>query len=202
MSTLKGSMSLTIQGQTVTISGSSDIEATHGIDPVVKTLPVGTAGLLNRADEDTGEVTLEEGHGLTNGQYDIHWDGGCRYNMAGTVDSNTLTLDGGAGSDLPAGENVAAVVQKPARLHVSFNGAYLEMIGVGVSRQGCVTFFDADDLVIASVFLVAGKSWGWARDTNIANPLDDEVAYATASNGNATFTNLVKMTGFQNPPAE
>jgi hypothetical protein len=135
---LAGTYALTVQALGITVVGTADRTGTIGIDAVDTTLPVGHAGVLTtRTSATAGVVTLTAGHDIVTGVVDIHWPGGCRYNMGGTVsDTNTLTLVIGdsAGDDLPA-QTTAIVAAPPVSLDVTFDADNLTLIGAGASRQ-------------------------------------------------------------------
>jgi hypothetical protein len=63
-----------------------------------------TGTLTTRTDNDTGTLTMTAGHGITTGQtLDVYWAGGQRRGMTvGTVATNSVPIDGGAGDNLPA----------------------------------------------------------------------------------------------------
>jgi hypothetical protein len=195
---LSGEFSMTISALGVTITGSASREGDLGIEAVTTILPVGWAGVLTRSDADTGVITLGAGHSVINGKVDVHWEGGCRYNMDGTVtDTNTLTVDGGAGDDLPATAVTPVVSQNPSILDLTFDGDNLSLIGVGASRQTQVCFM-ASTAVLKSVFLIDNAAWGWADAMGGSNPLTGSaVTSVKASNGSSTLTNTVKITGLQ-----
>jgi len=91
------------------------------------------------------------------------------------------------------------IATPPETLDVTFDGDNLTLIGVGASRQTSIRFFDvSDDIIGDPILLVAGGAWGWAEDMAIPNPLTgNAVAYVEASNGDATYTSNLKITGLQ-----
>jgi hypothetical protein len=148
-------------------------------------LAAGKAGsLTTRTDNDTGVVTLGEGHGiLTNDQLSVCWAGGARLRMIATVAGNLLTIDGGTGDNLPA-QNTAVVVQKLTSIDTDFDGDLLEIIAACCTTQGIVGFYDAANVLLAAIDLAEGEPWFWASDSGIANPLaGNPVAYALVGNG-------------------
>jgi hypothetical protein len=65
-------------------------------------LPAASAGsLTTRTDDDTGEITLETGHGLSSGTYDVYWDGGVQYGVTATIAGDAMSIDAGSGDNLP-----------------------------------------------------------------------------------------------------
>jgi hypothetical protein len=200
---LSGSYQVSVTALGITVAGNVAKTATTGIDPVDATLAVGKAGTLDNVYANAADVVLTAGHGLTTGTYDVHWadDGtgqpGCRYNMTGTVTGDTMAIDGGAGDSLPA-DDTAVVVQAPTTYDQTFDGDNLVLIGAGSTRQSQIVFWDSDDAVLLAVFLSAGNAWGWAKNTGTTTPITgNAVAYTTVSNGSASNTNNIKITGLQ-----
>ena len=71
-------------------------------------IPAAKVGALTtRTDNDTGELTMETGHGITTGAtLNVYWAGGKRLGMTvGTVATNAVPIDGGTGDNLPADES-------------------------------------------------------------------------------------------------
>ena len=82
-----------------------------------------------KTDANTGTATLASGHGiLQDDKVDVFWDGGVRYNMdAITVAGNDVTVDGGAGDDLPASDTTM-VLCKITELDTDFDGDLASLI--------------------------------------------------------------------------
>jgi len=197
---LDGTYNMTIAACGVTVGGQVAATAIQGIEPVDTVLPVGHAGALTRSDSDTGVVTLTAGHDIVTAKVDIHWLGGCRYNMDGVVtNTNTLTVDGGAGDNLPAAAATPVVATPAVSLDVSFDGDNLVLIGVGSVQQAHVRFVDVDTVTVGTPFLLAaGGVWGWASGLGSASPLaGNAIVAAQVSNGSATATSTFRMTGLQ-----
>lgn len=117
--------------------------------------------LTTRTDNDTGVVTLATGHGITTGmKCDVYWTGGKRYGMDATVATNAITLDGGAGDNLPteATENIAVV--KQLDVEVNFDGDDAQIIGVfyrnpsDTGANGHLDLLDAGAASIEAIDLV------------------------------------------------
>jgi len=200
---LKGTYNLTVTALGINVVGNAEREATTGIDPVDDVLPVGVAGTMTGwTDVNTCEVTIAGTTLTVANVVDLHWDGGSRGGMTVTgVAYDVVSLDGGYGDDIPApdsGATVAVVVTVPQTYDVTFDGDNLVLIGVGTSRQSRVTFFDSSNAVLETVYLAANSAWGWASDLGGTNPLaGNAVSYIKASNGNATYTSTIKITGLQ-----
>ena len=200
-----GTYTLTIVASGETIVGSLPMTGDGGIDPINLTLPAGKAGALTTRTSDTaGVVTLVAGHGLGDGAHviDIHWPGGCRYNMAGTVATNALTLAIGdsAGDVLPTDTDLKAAIVATipvTLLSPTFDADNLTLIGVGSSRQTSFRFIDTSTIELA-LLLVAGASWGWVDGAAIVNPLAGHtITSLEVSNGSSAATSVIKVAGLQ-----
>ena len=134
---LQGSYALVLSACGVSIQTNVLRSAKVGIEPVDTDLPAGKAGTLGtRTDNDTGIATLEQGHGVQQGDkvdvYDSHGSV-VRYGMDVTnVAGNDVTLDAGSGDALPA-QGASIVVSVQQSIDVTFDGDNLVLIG-GVSR--------------------------------------------------------------------
>jgi len=200
---LTGSYQVAVSALGMKVAGNVSKSATTGIDPVDDTLAVGTPGTMDNMYANAGDVVLTEGHGLETGTYDGHWadDGtgqpGCRYGMSGTVDGNTMAIEGGGGDSLPV-DDTALVVQVAEVYDQTFDGDNLVLIGASASRQAQIVFWDSDDVALCAIFLSTGNAYGWAANTGDTTPITgNAVAYTTVSNGSATYTNNIKITGLQ-----
>ena len=176
---------LSIQS-TVTRTASSQIG--HESAPQ---LPAAKAGTLStRTDDNTGVVTLAAGHGLEMGDVvDVYWSGSgnYRYGMDVTaVDGNDVTVDGGAGANLPA-QDTAVTVAEQVTIDTDFGGDLVKMIVACATYRGHIAFRDATPTVLKEVELPAGESWAWVADQGIANPLaGNPVNDIKASNGDSS----------------
>lgn len=91
----------------------------RGIAQLWNDRPYSVAGTLTtRTDDDTGVLTMEDGHGIVTGNVvDVYWEDGSRTGMdVGTVSTNTVQIDGGEGDNLPADETPVNVVNQNAVL--------------------------------------------------------------------------------------
>jgi hypothetical protein len=179
---------LSIQGN---VSRNGDSQVGYSSDPA---LPVALAGeLTTRTDEDTGVVTLAEGHGLTDADtVDVFWDGGLRYGLSITgYDATTINIDGGAGDDLPLAETVVAVAE-PVAVPWPFAGDDVVLIAAGCAQRASVRFLDDVPSVQLALDLAAGEVWSWA--TGSANPLDSvDVVSLLVSNGDTATEAIVRV---------
>ena len=179
---------LSIQGN---VSRNGDSQIGYSSDPAI---PVALAGeLTTRTDDDTGVVTLDEGHGLTDADtVDVFWDGGLRYGMSITgYDATTISIDGGAGDNLPLVETEVTIAE-PVPVELSFAGDDVVLIGAGCAQRASVRFLDSVPAVQLALDLAPGEVWSWA--TGSANPLDSvDVASLLVSNGDTATAAIVQV---------
>lgn len=142
-------------------------------------VPAAKAGTLTaRTDADTGSVTLGAGHGITDGMIvDVYWTGGQRRGMTvGTVATNVVPLDGGAGDDLPV---TSTAVQVMERQEFTFGVAGSDLVALGFKAVGRATIVlaGADDVEDYAVVFEgsAGNAETWLEDDLSVNPIDGDV---------------------------
>lgn len=196
---LSGTYALIVSAAGVSISSNATRTASQGIEPVDTDLPAGKAGILStRTDNDTGVATLSAGHGLQTGdKVDVYWDGGMRYGMTATVAGNDVTIDQGAGTNLPT-QGTVLVVTRQVSLDVTFDGDNLVLIAASAAQRSHLTFVDAGGATLAAVEIGAGEAWAWLSGTGATNPLSgNAVASIKASNGSSTNSSNLKLTGLQ-----
>jgi hypothetical protein len=161
-----------------------------------ESLPAGNAGTLStRTDDNTGVVTLGEGHGLAvNDVVDLYWAAGLRYGMTVTaVNGNAVSVDGGTGDVLPA-QGTAIVCTKVVDLICVFDGDLLSMIAAQSDKRSHIVFRSAVPADIEAVELTANEDWEWVIDTVIQNPLaGGDVATVRASNGDSAAAATLKV---------
>jgi hypothetical protein len=140
-----------------------------------------TGQLTTRTDNDTGTLTMASGHGITTGaRLDLYWfnsDGTVlghrRGILVGTVSTNSVPIDAGAGDNLPTNlTNIKAMV--PNSETVSVVGANAVHVSFTCDLPAVVVFAQADNTEIAyKVFTAAdGGSWSWTSGVDdAANPV-------------------------------
>jgi len=148
--------------------------------PIAALVAAQTGTLTTRTDSDTGVATLSTGHGIVNGKVDVYFAAGVRYGMDATVSTNEITIDGGAGDNLPTEDDPVTVVI-PTAVEVNFDGDTLEIIGIfyrNTSDTGAkahLSLTDAGNAIIKEQDLVHETANGgldavWnieAGDTNV-----------------------------------
>lgn len=176
----------------LSIQGNVTRENSGGLPPQSVTMPAGKAGTLTtRSDDNTGVATLSTGHGIASLDVcDVYWTGGVRYGMTATVSTNAVTLDGGAGTVLPA-QDTAVVVCKQVTIDIDFVGDNVTAIVAAMAVRGHLHFVAGDDSSIFAVELLAGEAWDWTTDNGVDNPFASAtVASLVASNGSETASTL------------
>lgn len=158
-------------------------------------LPAGKAGTLStRTDNNTGVATLSGGHGLaTLDVVDVFWSGGARYGMDCTVATNDVTIDGGAGDNLPA-EDTAVVLTKQVTINTQIDGDAAQLIAVllestnsASTEAGSIDFQDASHASIEQIDLVANQPQVFDLEAGGTNPFTGNViTHAHATNGSST----------------
>lgn len=143
-----------------------------------------TGTLTTRTDDNTGVVTGLTGHGVaTSDLVDVYWTGGCRYGMAATVSGNAITLDGGAGDNLPV-VNTAVTFMEPQLETFIAAAADVQAIVVGCVAQAVAVFrSDAPATVLAAV-VTADSDYVW--DGTTSTPLGDDLVEVYLSHGDST----------------
>jgi hypothetical protein len=174
-------------------------------DNVLAVAKVGT--LTTRTDDNTGELTMAASHGITTGaRLDVYWSGGMRRGMTvGTVATNAVPIDGGAGDVLPA-NTTAITAQVPSEEAYAVEGDDLDFLMARTSRRGVVVFADGSDAelfaIVGELSGTTGGAYQWrdpalspvASDGGVTNPVaTDTVAKVFVSNGDSANTNIVQV---------
>lgn len=195
MPSLAYGVSLGSISQNVIRSGDAKIE-------LEVALPAGKSGTLStRTDDNTGIVTVSSGHGITaSDTVDVYWSGGRRYGVDVTAqDSTTISIDLGAGDNLPIA-TTAVVIVKQVAFNLALDGDNAKIVGVSyevadASGYGCrVTLFDSADDTITGLDL----------DANVPNVVDieggqtnpytgDPITDGVASNGSGSTAATLKI---------
>lgn len=154
-------------------------------------LAAGNAGTLStRTDNNTGVLTLGDGHSITTGMtVDVFWDGGVRYGMTvGTVNVNDVPIDLGAGDNLPA-EDAEIVVSEQRTIDIDVDGDLLSFLAAAFNRRVHIDFLDDGAVSLLAVDLPASEPFEWHSDSPHANLLAGSVvAEAKISNGESAGT--------------
>lgn len=179
--------------QTVTADASDNREITLAVAK--------TGNITTRTDDNTGTLTMDPGHGFTDGQViDIYWDGGVQYNaVIGTVSVNSVPFDSGVGDNLPADESeiTAQVVTSVA---VPIDGDEAELVAIKAeytsptsTAKAHATFSESDNTVVRAVKLDANISDVKTGSAATSAYTGDPIAKVLVSNGSATETCTIKL---------
>lgn len=157
-----------------------------GILKRIVTVPAAKVGqLTTRTDADTGVLTMAGGHGLQQGdRLDVYWGSffGRRGMTITNVDTNLVSVDGGAGDDLPT--NLTAITAAvPVQETFACDGDDVVALLLWGDQRGTIVIVDDQDaelyaLPIGSTTNV-GRSAIWHAGRDPVNPLDG-AALATA----------------------
>jgi hypothetical protein len=170
------------------------VNAEGMVSKIVTAAVAKVGALTTRTDNDTGELTMSGGHGITDGQrLDVYWSGGSRRGMTvGTVSTNQVPIDGGTGDVLPADET-AITASVPVEEEFLLTGNNLTALLFYGSQIGSISLCGADDAEdfgrqVGSDTTV-GRSYLWySTDPNApTNPISgDAVTKAFISNGSSS----------------
>lgn len=172
-----------------TTSAVSLTRTGDGVGVWTPQVAAGKAGsLTTRTDNDTGVATLSTGHGITTGQkVTVFWEGGRRYNMDATVAVNAVTVDGGAGDNLPA-QDTAVVLCVETEVNAAFDPDDLEFLSATGTRRCSIVFVDSTDAVLFAVDLDAAELCAWWSGSGITRPMTgNAVAKILAANGDSSY---------------
>lgn len=191
MPTASVNVSASIAG--LSFSGSTNKTGASQIGHEVVLDPAKAGVLTTRTDNDTGAVTLSNGHGITQGMVvDLYWDGGYRKNVdVGVVSTNVVQIDGGAGDNLPIATTAITLCQQTV-IDSDFDGTLVLTFATCASKRSVVDFKKNDNTSIYSVLIPAGGMWYWSYG-NSANPLDDTVGKISVSHDDASNPCTVKI---------
>lgn len=113
-----------------------------------------TGTMTNKVDANTGDITLSTGHGiLTADVVDVYFPAGVRYGMTATVAVNVVTVDLGAGVDLPVNTTACTIV-KQTEIEVNFDGDDARIVGIlyrNPSDTAALANLDLQDVGDASI---------------------------------------------------
>ena len=166
-------------------------------------LPAGKAGTLStRTDSNTGILTVASGHGITDADtVDVFWTGGNRYGMTVTAyDSTTISIDLGAGTNLPDAAT-SIVVTKEVSIVCQIDGDNASLIGVcselsdlSASSAALVNFLDVSAASVAAITLVGNVPRIWDITGGATNSFTGNViTNAKAANASTSATATLKI---------
>lgn len=171
----------------ITFSQSTNKAATGKEGRRVSIAAAKTGELTTRTDGDTGTLTMDGGHGITDGQkIDIYGPDGALYGATvGTVSVNSVPFDGGTGA-LPS-LNSDVTVKVPEVFSCTVNGDDVVMILTKSPVAGRIAFQNAENAEIVAYTFTAAGGQVWSSETGQANPLFEEaVAFVSFSHASST----------------
>lgn len=180
---------VTVLGDTFAATSTQDADAAVSFNPDGGVAAAAIGALTTRTDNDTGTLTMNSGHGITTGaRLDLYWDGGRRRGITvGTVATNSVPFDLGAGDNLPAlSTAVTAVV--PHTEAVTLTGANAVLIALNHDSADYAQFvFTTSGDVELAAFTVSPdtKSYVWFSDSGLTSPLSGAVAKVYLSHGDS-----------------
>ncbi len=154
-----------------------------------------------KTDADTAACDLPADHGYTDGQFDVYWTDGMRYDVPGTIVTNALTLDGGSGDDFPDSEAADVIVCKHQQINTAIDGDNVMLLILNSTQRAHLHFEDADGDTIKDIELVADNPSTWNNGSGVSNPLTgDPITVCFASCGTETAGVLDILSGEDSTP--
>ena len=152
-------------------------------------LPAGKAGTLTtRTDDNTGVVTVLAGHGITDADtVTLFWEGGVRRGLTVTATtSTTISIDAGAGDNLPLVSSVC-VIAKEVVTSLGHVGNDLAIFAIHSSSRLMANIRDVDPATIIALDITAKESWAYISNFSGTNPFAGEtLVTAVLANGGTT----------------
>lgn len=184
--TAKVSMQTILGGMVI----SSIVEKSDELEQAFRTtMDAGIAGTLStRTDVDTGVLTVETGHGITDADtVSVFFDDGSRYGMTvSSTTATTISVDLGTGDDFPA-EASEIVVSVEAEHDIPITGDNLIVLAIGCSNRSSIEFLSAAPASLLRYDMVAKEGRNWVKGMDVTNPLaGDTVASILLANGGTT----------------
>lgn len=197
MPTASYTRSFALGGYAFANQGTSQITFDH-TNTYEVSLPAGKV-VTNwvKTDANTAACDLPAGHGYTNGNFDVYFPAGVRYGVPGTISTNALTLDGGAGTDFPASATSGVVVTKQVEISTAIDGDDVKALGIffrstDTAAVGHIDFQDSGNASIEAFDLdevdnsTAGMDHAYGTTAAVALLTGNPITKAFATNGSST----------------
>lgn len=199
---LTATLSQTFVASGISLQGTTTFEATGGLPAQDEDLAAGKTGTLTTRTNDTqGIITLTAGHALGDGEktVDLFWElptPGYRNGVTATISTNSATITGGAGDNLPTGTTPAMVMCVAQSLDVDFDSSKVVVIGLKSSKRSLVDFLESGGTSVLSNPIELEAN---VLQVIIGNTLfsSEQIASMVISNGEATAGRF-QMTGLYN----
>lgn len=194
------SISASIGG--VSISGSLTRTGVGQISQQPSLDPGNAGSLTTRTDNDTGVITADsEDHDVVSTDtVDVYWGSGStagiRRGMTATVSGTAISVDGGAGDNLPIADT-EVVVDKQVIVNTDFTASEVLLAAVGASYRASVQFQQSGGTAVKSLDVGAsgsdGEAWAWCSQSGDTTPFGADVGKFVTSNGSSANTNVVSV---------
>jgi len=152
-------------------------------------LPAGVAATLTtRTDANTGILTVLTGHGITDAHtVTLFWTGGVRRGLTVTATTaTTISIDVGAGTDLPA-VSTAGVVCREVVTSLGHIGDDLEIFSIYSANRLMANIRDAGPATLLALDITAKESWAYISNFSGTNPFAGvTLVTAVLANGGTT----------------
>lgn len=175
-----------IGGQSLSNSITRSEEQSSVITVDMAAAKAGT--LSTRTDDNTGILTVASGHGITTSDLvTVFWNGGLRSGMTVTgTTSTTISIDAGAGDNLPTASTVITVSIQSSNSAVIDGDSLVTYIATCTNRVH-VNFVDGSSGSIVAYDIPAGEGRYFATGMGLTNALAGEtVETIKVSNGSAS----------------
>lgn len=186
MSTGRVNISYRVGGAVV--DAQIDREDEQGAATLVS-LPAGIAGTLTtRTDNDTGIVTVLAGHGITTSDtVTLFWEGGVRRGLTVTATaSTTISIDAGAGDNLPLVSSVVTIA-KEVITSLGHVGDDLAIFAIHSVNRLMANIRDAGPATILALDIAGRESFAYISTFSGTNPFAGEtLVTAVLANGGTT----------------
>jgi len=161
-----------------------------------------------RTDDNTAACNLPGGHGYSNGNFDVYWQlvgvDYVRYGVPGTISTNALSLDGGAGDVFPATATTVTVC-KQVTINTAIDGDAVEIIGLSLeyadaasTKVGHVDMLDSGAATIEEIDLKANVPIVYDIDGGATNVFTgNAIASTKASHNDSTNAATLKIVSLE-----
>lgn len=182
-----------------TISSTVTRTGDHNALYRVETIAAGkTVTAWVKTDANTAACNLPGGHGYSNGNFDVYWTAGgvnyVRYGVPGTISTNALSLDGGAGTDFPASATSGVVVCKQTTINTNIDGDNCEALVIHAATVDTANrnpvhldFLDGTTATVGQMLIKANETYIRDIDGGDTNVITGNVITSCkVSNGGTT----------------
>jgi len=180
----------------------------------IPAVPAANTGTLStRTDDNTGVATLVAGHTITTGAVvDVYWSGGVHYGMTAVVAANDVTIDLGAGDNLPIATTAITVVEQTEINPLNLDGDNAQIVALlyrNASDAAANAHLDLQDSGSSSIkeqdLVVETANGGLDAITNIAGGdtngyTGNPITKGFASHDSASAGTLYVLAGIDSTP--